>query len=83
MPITRTVANSKQSSPNASTSNDDILALIKALKEEISSSNKALLDSLSKKFNELKFEFQRVSKQVSELKTSYDALYNEVDELKG
>ena len=83
MPITRTVANSKQSSPKASTSNDDILALIKTLKEEISSSNKSLSDSLSKKFNELKLEFQRVSKQVSELKTSYAALYSEVDDLKG
>jgi len=83
MPITRTVANSKQSSPKASTSNDDILALIKALKEEISSSNKALSDSLSKKFNEFKLEFQRISKQVSELKTSYAVLYSEVEELKG
>lgn len=80
MPITLTIANSKQSSPKSSTSNDDILSLIK---EEISSSNKALSDPLSKKFNEPKLEFQRVSKQVSELKTSYAAVYSEVGELKG
>lgn len=70
MPMnTRKAINNKQSSPKASTSNDDIMAVIKALKVDISSSNKTRSDSLSMKFNELKLKFQRVSKQVSELKT--------------
>lgn len=75
---TRNATNNKQSSPKASTSNDDIMAVIKALKVEISSSNKARSDSLSMKFNELKLEYQRVSKQVSKLKTSYVTLHGEV-----
>jgi len=43
------------------------MAVIMALKVKISSSNKALSDSLSMEFNGLKLEFQKVYKQVSEL----------------
>jgi len=80
---TRAAANNKQSSPKASTSKDDIMNVMKALKVDISSSNKALSESLSTKFNDLKLEFQRVTKQVSGLKTSYATLHGEVEELKG
>ncbi|KAL5236875.1 hypothetical protein ACI65C_004285 [Semiaphis heraclei] len=76
-------ANSKPSSPKGPTSNDDIMAAIKTLKLEMSTTNKALSDSLTLKFNELKSEFQKVSREVSELKTSYASLHSEVEELKG
>jgi len=59
------------------------MAAIKALKVEMSATNKALSDSLTLKFKELKSEFLKVSKEVSELKTSYATLHYEVEELKG
>lgn len=83
MPTTHNTANSKLSSPKGSTSNDDIMAAIKTLKLEMSTNNKALSDSLTLKFNELKSELQKVSIEVSELKTQYASLHGEVEELKG
>lgn len=83
MPTTRTGSTSKQSSTKAYASNDDIMAVLKAFKVEICSSNKALSDSLTTQFNELKIELQRVSTQVFEFKTLYTFLHGEVEVLKG
>jgi len=46
MLTTRNAANSKLSSPKGPTSNEDIMAAIKALKVKISTTSKALSDSL-------------------------------------
>lgn len=83
MPITRCNSLNKESSPKASTSNNDIMTVLLAFKTETLSSNKVLSDTMYKQFNKFKVDLQLVSKQVTELKGANATLTNEVELLKG